>query len=79
MKYLMPFITFLVLPFVSLAQKPVYPGSGIINMSVFRPGAQLIKLTWIDKDGKVTKEATLTCITRIDSVKKKTDLPADSQ
>ncbi len=71
MKYSMLFITLFVLPFVSMAQEPVNPGSGIINMSVFRPGAHLIKLIWIDKDGKVTKEATLMCITRIDSVKKR--------
>jgi hypothetical protein len=53
------------------AQESVNPGSGGFNASVFRPGTKLIKLSWINKDGNIAREATLTCITRIDSVNKR--------
>src|SRR5215471_4089356 len=45
----------------------IRPGSSSINLNYFKPRSTFQKLTWLDKDGKLLRIATLNCITRIDS------------
>jgi hypothetical protein len=45
----------------------IRPGSSSINLNYFRPRSTFQKLTWLDKDGRLLRIATLNCITRIDS------------
>jgi hypothetical protein len=63
--FALPFLIFTV-AFVH-AQETVEPGSKALNQAYFKPASIFQKLSWIDKDGVVTRQATLNCITRIDS------------
>jgi len=54
-----------------MAQEKIEPGSKNINLAYFKPGSNFQKLSWFDKEGVLTHQATLNCVTRIDSVNKK--------
>jgi len=60
------------LPLVGvLAQGKIEPGGKEINQTYFRPGSIFQKLSWFDKGGVLMRQATLNCITRIDTTNRK--------
>ena len=54
-----------------MAQETIEPGSKSLNQAYFKPASVFQKLSWIDKDGVITHQATLNCVTRIDSANKR--------
>lgn len=61
-----------ILPFRPLlAQEKIEPGSEKLNQAYFRPGSIFQKLSWFDKAGVLTRQATLNCVTKIDTINKK--------
>ena len=65
-------LTFLILAGASLkAQENIEPGSKSLNQAYFKPASIFQKLSWIDKDGVLTRQATLNCVTRIDSANRR--------
>ncbi|WP_431213904.1 hypothetical protein ACQ86N_03155 [Puia sp. P3] len=52
-------------------QETVEPGSKSINQAYFKPASVFQKLSWIDKYGTITRQATLNCVTKIDSANKR--------
>jgi hypothetical protein len=56
---------------IAHAQTNLIPDASTFNQKYFKNQSAFQKLTWIDKDGKVIREATLNLVTRIDSINKK--------
>ena len=60
------------LSFVSThAQEKIEPGSNTLNQSYLKPRNIFQKLSWFDKDGVLTNQAVLNCITKVDTINKK--------
>jgi len=66
-------ILIIVIAFHSIGQSQttLIPDASNFNQKYFKNQSVFQKLTWIDKDGKIIREATLNLITRIDTVNKK--------
>ncbi len=53
---------------IAPAQSVLTPDPSTFNQKYFKNQSIFQKLTWIDKDGKILREATLNLVTRIDTV-----------
>ncbi len=61
-------VAFLLCGNSAFAQRTISPNDSTLNTAYFKNQSLFHKLTWLDSNGNITREATLNLVTRIDTV-----------